>query len=226
MGRYIYETHCHTSEVSRCGDLTAREVVRNYVDAGYSGLVVTDHFSRVFQQVFLKPDATWEKKIDFFMRGYQAAVKAAARISRDFTVLFGLELRLDIHDDTDFLIYGADEAFLRTHPDILQMSFPEMASCVHEAGLLLVQAHPFRKKMLVMDWTLLDGVEVFNGNPNHESNDPIADAWADRHHLLKLSGSDYHGEWGDKKGGICTAEPIRDNATLVDVLRNGKYELV
>ena len=69
MGRYIYETHCHTSEVSRCGDLTAREVVRNYVDAGYSGLVVTDHFSRVFQQVFLKPDATWEKKIDFFMRG-------------------------------------------------------------------------------------------------------------------------------------------------------------
>ena len=147
----------------------------------------------------MSPDATWDEKIDFFLTGYQAAAEEAARIAPDFTVLFGLELRLDIHDDTDFLIYGADDAFLRAHPDILQMSFDQMADCVHEAGLLLVQAHPFRKKMLVMDWNLLDGIEVFNGNPNHESNNPIADAWAERHHLLKTSGSDYHEEWAKTK---------------------------
>ncbi len=226
MKKYIYETHCHTSQVSRCGELTAQNVVRNYVDAGYSGIVVTDHFSRVFQDVFLTPEATWDEKIDFFLTGYQAAAEEAAQIAPEFTVLFGLELRLDIHDDTDFLIYGADDAFLRAHPNILQMSFPEMAQCVHDAGLLIVQAHPFRKKMLVMDWTLLDGIEVYNGNPNHESNDPIAEAWAERHHLLKTSGSDYHGEWAEKKGGICTTEPILDNASLVEVLRTGQYTLL
>ncbi len=226
MGTYLYETHCHTSQVSRCGELPAETVVRNYIDAGYSGIIVTDHFSRVFQQAKMRPDATWDEKIDFFLTGYQAAADEAARLKPEFKVLFGLELRLDCDSDNDFLIYGADDAFLRAHPNILQMNFEDMAACVHQAGLLIVQAHPFRECMTIVDWNLLDGVEVFNGNPNHESNNPIADAWAERHHLLKTSGSDYHGEWGAKKGGIRTAEPIQNNQMLLDILKSGKYELI
>ena len=100
-----------------------------------------------------------------------------------------------------------------------------MAQHIHDNGLLLVQAHPFRRHMSIVDWRLLDGIEVYNGNPNHESNNPVADLWAHRHHLLKTSGSDYHGQWGEHLGGIATTEPIRDNAHLLEILKNGQYTL-
>lgn len=41
---YLYETHCHSSDCSRCGRSTARELVRAYHAAGYAGMVLTDHF--------------------------------------------------------------------------------------------------------------------------------------------------------------------------------------
>ena len=38
------ETHLHTSEVSQCGRIPAREMIRRYHAAGYGAVVVTDHF--------------------------------------------------------------------------------------------------------------------------------------------------------------------------------------
>lgn len=222
MFPYLYETHVHTCEVSRCGEVPASDVVRNYIDLGFSGIVLTDHINRsTFRKM---PDAPWDDKVTFYLTAYKIACKTAQQLQPDFKVLLGAELRLDGFDN-DYLLYGVDEAFLRAHPDLMQMEFAQMADCVHEAGLLLVQAHPFREDMTIVDWTKLDGVESFNGNPNHESNNPIADAWADRHGLLKTSGNDYHGTFGKTLGGIRTAEPVKDNAHLVHLLRNGAYEL-
>lgn len=216
----LFETHAHTSEVSRCGQMPAAEVVRHYAESGYSGLVVTDHLSRhTFRHM---ESADWDAKIDHFLTGYRAALAASEQYP-DFTVLLGAEVRLDCDTDNDYLLYGVDEAFLRSAPDLLQMSFEDMASLVHEQGLLLVQAHPFRECMHIADWRLLDGVEVFNGNPSHESNNPIADAWAERHGLLKTSGSDFHGLWAEKIGGIVTTSPITDNTQLLSVLQSGAY---
>lgn len=219
---YLYETHAHTSEVSHCGHVRAADVVRNFIDSGYNGVVLTDHINQsTFRNM---PDAPWDEKITFYLTAYQIACETAAKLDPEFKVLLGAELRLD-ELDNDYLLFGIDEAFLRAHPDLMHMEFAQMADCVHKAGLLLVQAHPFREDMTVVDWTKLDGVEVFNGNPNHESNNPIADAWADRHGLLKTSGNDYHERFGDKLGGIRTAEPIRDNAHLLHLLKNKEYEL-
>ena len=41
---YKYETHLHTSETSACAVSSAGDMVRAYADAGYTGIVVTDHF--------------------------------------------------------------------------------------------------------------------------------------------------------------------------------------
>lgn len=219
---YLYETHVHTSEVSRCGHVPVAEVVANYIDLGYNGLVLTDHINRsTFRNL---QDASWDEMVTFYLTAYHIACETAEKLDPAFHVLLGAELRIDRYDN-DFLLYGVDEAFLRAHPDLMEMDFAQMAQCVHDAGLLLVQAHPFREDMTIVDWTLLDGAEVFNGNPGHESNNPIANAWADRHGLLKTSGNDYHGSFGEKLGGIRTAEPISDNAELLRVLRSGAYEL-
>ena len=219
---YLYETHVHTSEVSHCGHVPAAEVVRRYVELGYSGIILTDHINHsTFRNM---PDATWDEKMSFYLTAYRIACDTAASIQPDFSVLLGAELRID-GCDNDYLLFGVHEPFLRMHPDLMQMDFASMDACVHDAGLLLVQAHPFREDMTIVDWTMLDGVEVFNGNPGHESNNPIANVWAERHGLLKTSGNDYHGSFGEKLGGIRTAEPITDNAQLLRILKSGAYEL-
>ena len=41
---YKYETHLHTSEVSKCAHNTGAEMARAYKKAGYTGIFVTDHF--------------------------------------------------------------------------------------------------------------------------------------------------------------------------------------
>ena len=221
---FIYETHAHTAEVSRCGRVPAADVVRRYVDVGYDGIVITDHFSRAtFQKL---GDCPWQDKVDFFLQGYRIACATAADEAPNFHVLPGLELRLDCDEDNDFLLFGADEDFLYRSEGLLQMTFEQMAQYVHDNGLLLVQAHPFRECMCIVDWNLLDGMEVYNGNPNHESNNPIANLWTQRHGLLQTSGSDYHGQWGEHLGGVCLETPATDSRQFAEALRSGQYTLV
>ena len=42
---YKYEMHCHTGPVSQCGRVKPKEIMRLYREAGYSGIVLTDHYS-------------------------------------------------------------------------------------------------------------------------------------------------------------------------------------
>ena len=42
---YKYDLHVHTKEGSPCGKNTAVDIVRCYVNGGYSGIVITDHFT-------------------------------------------------------------------------------------------------------------------------------------------------------------------------------------
>lgn len=221
---FIYELHAHTSEVSHCGQASAASVVENYINARYSGVVITDHLNySTFKKI---KDASWDEKVTYYLRGYQSAVEAAKKLDENFTVLLGAELRLEELNDNDYLIYGITEEFLRANPDLMFIGFKEMAKRVHEAGLLLVQAHPFREGMTVMNWRLLDGIEVYNGNSSHNSNNLIANMWADRHRLIKTSSSDYHGMWGMHPGGIRTQSPILSNEDLLNTLKSGNYELI
>lgn len=44
MKLYKYDLHVHTSSVSPCAHVAAEEVVKLYQQAGYQGVVITDHF--------------------------------------------------------------------------------------------------------------------------------------------------------------------------------------
>ena len=224
MSKFKYELHCHTSEVSHCGQARAAKVIENYICAGYSGAVITDHLSSgTFRKL---SDASWDEKVDYFMNGYKTALEAASSHGGGFTVLLGAELRLEDGTDNDYLIFGMTEEFLRENPDIMNICFYEMAKRIHAAGMLLVQAHPFREDMTIVDWRVLDGVEVYNGNSSHNSNNVIADMWADRHRLIKTSGSDYHGVFGMLPGGIATDTPLLHNDDLISALKSGNYTLI
>ena len=44
MKMYKYELHMHTKEGSACGKTSGADMVDFYIENGYAGMVVTDHF--------------------------------------------------------------------------------------------------------------------------------------------------------------------------------------
>lgn len=210
--------------VSSCGRILPENIVEMYVAAGYSTVVLTNHFSRhTFRPAVLPETATWEEKVAFFLSDFEK-MKAAA--GNRLHILMGMEFRLDCQEETDFLVYGLGEAFLLANPDILQLRFKDFSARVREAGGLLIQAHPFRNNVVISDPNFIDGVEAWNCSVGHASRNDVAEFWANRFSLIKTSGSDLHRDWQILGGGIVTDAPITCNEELLATLRGGAYELI
>ena len=223
MKKYLYEMHFHTKNTSNCANVPAEIAVEEYIKAGYEGIVVTDHLSPSTYMKYGRELLPWKKKIDFFLRGYNEAKKTA---NGRIPVLLGMELRFRTSEgENDYLVYGINEDFLYNTPEILNMNSRTFYDLAHKNGFLVFQSHPFRVGMKVTNPKYLDGVEIFNGNPRHNSSNDIAEMWAKKYDLMVTSGSDYH-EIGDLgTGGIWFNKKITDNKTLVEELSKRNYEI-
>ncbi len=223
MKKYLYEMHFHTKNTSNCANVKAEIAVEEYIKAGYDGIVVTDHLSPSTFMKYGRELLSWKKKVDFFLRGYRAAKETA---NGRIPVLLGMELRFKTSEgDNDYLVYGITEEFLYSHPNILNMNSKIFFELAQKKGLLVFQAHPFRVGMKVTNPKYLHGVEIFNGNPRHNSSNDIAEAWAKKYDLLVTSGSDYHEIEDLGSGGIWFNKEIKDNKTLVEELLTREYEI-
>jgi len=213
---YKTELHLHSAEGSACATATAEDIVKVYLEAGYTTVVLTNHFSpHTFKN--LGP-MTPEEKVEYYIDAYHALKKAA---DGKLHVLFGMELLRTC----DYLIYGMTEEFLRAHTDLMDTSLLISAPIIREAGMILAQAHPFRNDMKVTDPTILDGFEAYNAHTAPFRN-KIADQWADEFGLIKTAGSDYHRDTHKAESGIITDFPITSNEELLATLRSGNYKLL
>ena len=220
---YKTELHLHSAEASACASACAEDIVKVYLEAGYTTLVLTNHFSP-FSYKCSRYDLTYmspEEKVEYYINGFHALRKAA---EGKLHVLFGMEL-YPLSRECDYLIYGMTEEFLRAHADLMELPIETTASLVREAGLIFAQAHPFRNNMKVTNPDLLDAMETHNAHTGDFRND-IAELWADKHGLIKLSGSDYHGSRHQVESGIATDFPITSNEELLEVLRSGNYKQI
>lgn len=214
---YKYELHCHTGCVSRCGRVEPEEIVKLYKKEGYSGIVVTDHYS----PMTFKPNWCPQKQTDFYLSGYRR-MKAAA--GDDFTVLLGIELR---HYGTanDYLIYGIDEEFIYNAGNLMTVMEKRVYQLAHSRGYLVYQAHPFRVGMRRCNPDYIDGVEVYNGKTDLKSNTKALE-WAKANNKLMVSGSDFHVVKNLARGGIITDKPINNNSELLDVLKKQNFRRI
>ena len=221
--QYKTELHCHSNVVSFCGRITPEEIVARYVEHGYTSLVLTEHINH---PAFTAPHYTGgdslEGQVAFYMRGYRALLEAARG---KLNILLGAEIcSLGI----DYLVYGVEEKHLPllitmlSNDDRIETISPR----VREAGLLLVQAHPFRHGTRVTNPTLLDGIEAYNGNLRIECHNDITRYWAKHFGLIATSGTDTHHADRPINGGIVTDFPITTNEELLTVLKNGDYALL
>lgn len=220
---YLFEMHAHTVEVSTCAVSDAKEMIEFYNNKGYAGIVSTNHMNEVtFKRVGLE-NAPWDKKVDHFMKGFNALKDAA---HNKYTILLGMEIHFYGKDPNDYLVYGITEEFLRSHGDLMEYNTKSFSKLAKENNLLFLQAHPFRRDLKVANWEHLDGYEIFNGNPRHKSCNEIAEIWAKYHNKsIVVSGSDFHEPGDEGIGGIYFEKDIKTNAELVEELKAGRYTL-
>ena len=223
--KFKTELHCHSHTVSDCADITARELVDKYVEGGYTTVVLMEHLNSATFAPGGRYNGTedWQQKIDYYMEGYRALHAAA---QGKLNILMGCELC--VHDThTDYLIHGVTESFLRENPDLMTLSkIKYVSKRVHEYGLLLYQAHPFRNGMNVTDPTLLDGIETYNGHPRHDSRNDFAAQWAQHYGLRRICGSDVHGKDDPASTAILTDSPITTREELLVTLREQNYTML
>lgn len=223
--KHLIETHCHTQETSNCAHMPAEKVVKLYVSMGYDGLVISDHLhAYTFKRKILNenPQATWEEKVDCFLKGYKAALKEAEN-HPGFKVYLGCELRFDEFDN-DYLIYGLSEEKLRDMKDIHEKETYEGFKILEEHGCSIIQAHPFRDDMTIVEPGHYDGVEVHNGHPGHDSRNDIAFEWAKHFDYIMTSGSDFHGEH-KPNSGIFVDELPEDEEELRQLILSRNFSL-
>jgi predicted metal-dependent phosphoesterase TrpH len=212
---YKYDTHVHTSEVSPCGKVEAAEIVRLYKQEGYSGIVITDHYYDGFFNKSLGEN--WNNRLELYLKGYRNALEEGLKIGLD--VLLGIELRFE-GSPNDYLIYGITEKFLLDYPELYKFNPKEFKKLTDKMGLLIYQAHPYRKNCTPASPDLLHGVEVYNGHPRHDSRNDLALKFGKDNNLKSLSGSDFHQRPDLARGGILVKEKIPTIEKFVEIIKD------
>jgi len=221
MTQYKTELHAHTREASACADFSAQAVADKYIAAGYTTLVLTNHYSQTRMKKDLEANGiSW---VEHFIGAYR---KMRDYAKGKLNVLLGCEIRFP-ENDNDYLIFGLTEELLRKYPDMHMMSHKTFSTFARENGLLFVQAHPFRNNMVVVNPKYLDGMEVYNGHFKHDSRNHLANEHALRNGLIRTSGGDFHHpEHVPGDAGILTDFPITSMEELVQTLKSGQYTLM
>ena len=185
---FLYETHLHTKESSACGISRGRDYIEKYLDLGYAGIIITDHFYRGNSAV--NRSLSWEKWVNAFCRGYEEAREEGER--RGLDVFFGWE---ETYNGDDYLIYGLDKEWLLEHPELRYWSRMEQFREVRRYGGCVVQAHPFRQyyyiNRILLSTGCVDAVEAANAG-NEQAFDALAWTYAKKLGLPVTAGSDIH----------------------------------
>jgi thiamine kinase-like enzyme/predicted metal-dependent phosphoesterase TrpH len=161
----LLELHAHTSRHSKCSIIDPVKLIRQVVDKGLQGVVLTEHH--------------YQWSTDEI-----AQLRKEAEVANHFLILTGQEI------DTDFghvLVIGADKTIPeRTPLDQLRRQFPDAA---------IIWAHPYRKgrkpKPEELNSPCIDAVEIFSLNQSIRENLSGILEWH-KYKFTAVSGSDIH----------------------------------
>ena len=186
---YKYDTHIHTCDVSSCATASGEYQVKAYKDAGYDGIMITNHFFNG-STCAVPPNLSWEERVHLYCKGYEDAKRTGDQIG--LKVFFGWE---ETHLDQDFLIYGLDKEWLLNHPEMEHWTVKKQFEEVNRLGGLVVHAHPFRNRPYIEKIRLypkhVHAVEAFNAS-NYEDENQQAYLYAKDYDLPITAGSDSH----------------------------------
>lgn len=180
---YKIELHAHTTPASSCSDVTPRELAEIYHAQGFSAVTVTNHF--VFREGREKKEV-----LEAYLADYEQTRRAGEALG--LRVYLGAEIRFT-ENVNDYLVYGVSAEILSEIYDLLPLGLENFKRALRFEHSLLIQAHPARNRMTPVDTKHLDGMEVYNLHPNHNSRIGLVSRYAaDSGMRLMTAGSDFH----------------------------------
>ncbi|MBR5239996.1 MAG: histidinol-phosphatase [Clostridia bacterium] len=220
---FKYETHLHTTPVSKCARVTVRQIMEFYKKVGFDGIFITNHF--IDGNICLDiRNASYEERIRFYFSDYEEALKLQDEIG--IKVFCGVESTYI--DGTDFLIYGLDKEWFLAHPEIETMKMSQLLPYYMEHGALVIHAHPFREAGYIDHIRLfprcVHGVEVVNASRTDFENDS-AQKYAKQYNLLEFAGTDNHGFTYDYLGGMESETPVESVADFINKVKSGQMKV-
>ncbi len=221
---FYYELHSHTTAASLCSIVDPEAYVKFYLNMGYSGMVVTDHFYHGNTSVNRR--LPWDMFIDEYCEGYYRAKREGDKYG--FTVFFGFEQKFYDGND-EYIVLGISPEWLKNHPEIRDMQRIEFFKIIREVGGFVIQAHPFRERHYISDIRLslnyVDAVEVFNlGDTDEQSRRSYE--YAKNLGLPMTSGTDIH-SIHDREvvGGVGFEKKISTIEELIEEIKFGRAAL-
>lgn len=208
------ELHAHTNPVSGCSELPPDELIRRCRDVGANGVVVTNHALPDDHNI---PCRAW---VDHYLADYHRTQEAGEQMG--VKVYLGLEMRFP-GSYNDYLVYGADEAFVETAWEYLATDLHTFYTACKADNRLIVQAHPFRDGLTRADAADLDGIEVFNMHPGHNSRVTLAAKLQQTVGGVVTGGTDLHHRGHEGQLLTCFRELPEDSFALAKALKAGDY---
>ena len=221
---FYYELHSHTSTASLCSIVEPEDYIQFYIEKGFSGMVVTDHFYH--GNTSINRRLPWDLFIDEYCQGFYKAKKEGDK--RGFTVLFGFEQKFC--DGTDeYIVLGISPEWLKSHPEIRDMERIPFFKTMKAAGGYVIQAHPFRERYYVSDIKLsldyVDAIEVLNlGDTDEHSRRSYE--YAKNLGLPMTAGTDIHSISNRTEvAGIGLEKEIFTVEELIEEIKSGRAHI-
>ncbi len=221
LKEYCYRTelHAHTSPASSCSEVSPEDVVTIYKNLGYDAVTIANHFSFEYQ------NSDKKTVLDRFFGDFEKAKKKGDEIG--IKVILAAEIRFE-ENENDYLIYGVTRKMMEEIYDLLPLGVDNFRKVYSMPDSVFLQAHPFREGMERVNPEILDGIEVFNLHPNHNSRVGIAAVYAkENNYSIVTAGSDFHHVNRKHEGvsAILTKTLPEESFDIANILRSGDYLL-
>jgi len=137
-------------------------------------------------------------------------------------VILGAEIRFT-ENINDYLIYGITPEDLTDIYELLYHGIDNFYKVYKNDRNVIIQAHPFRDHMEKVDVKSLDGIEVFNMHPHHNSRIGFAAQYAKVNNMIATCGSDFHHVGHEGMCGILTENALMNSFDIADILKSKNY---
>ena len=215
------ETHCHSLGGSLCAKADVETIIQTYKDAGFGGIVLTNHF--VEKHYINYPGQTKKEKLDFYFSLFDNLKEVG--VKQGVKVFLGAEISACTSEE--YLLYGFDRSLFYDNELLFKLNQKELYEFAQKNGCFLYQAHPFRDRVKVLgDPKYMHGAESFNGHYHHVNENYKANEFCEKNHLIKMSGTDFHDVGQPVYGGIIVPDYVENEKQLTQVIFSGEYQLI
>ncbi len=204
--KYRIELHAHTSPVSGCSSVSPERMAEVHKELGIDAVVITNHFYN-------------SQNMDEYMDSFYRCKKRGDELG--VTVILGMEYN---GSGNDYLVYGIDEEFVRAAHKYASGDYNEFYDNMKNDKNIMLHAHPFRGPWRDLGDDRLDGIEIFNLHPGHNSRIGMAARYFKEHNLkIAICGSDFHDEPNYNMALLRTKTLPKDSFELAELLKTRDY---